>query len=392
VGYDEAGRSISGSEVVGRRILYIHGIEAIGGAERDLIALLGEVDRQQWEPHVICPGTGPFRNQINAIAVPTHALSLPPWRKPLAFFQRASSVRYLGLLVNQLDPAVIHVNDIWWVPHTIRAVARHSHISVPIVAHVRQEIEPVKVRKYGLDCVDAVIAISRQVEQSLIEGGVPSRQVRTIYSGIDLSEKRRTQNDQAVRNTINIPNGAVLLGTVANLFPRKGYEIMLKALPAIMRAVPNVHYLIVGSGETDYADRLKTISQDLGIGDRVHLVGFQELVQPFLAALDLYVHPALMEGFGIAVVEAMAMGKAVVATRVGGLPEVVTHGETGLLVSAGDAGELSRAVVELLQDRPRRERMGSMGVTRAREQFDLKGAVGGIEQVYRDVLAERQPQ
>jgi glycosyltransferase involved in cell wall biosynthesis len=177
------------------------------------------------------------------------------------------------------------------------------------------------------------------------------------------------------------------LGTVANLFPRKGYEVMLRALPAIVRAVPTVHYVIVGSDDHDYADRLKKLAQELKIADRVHIVGFQDPVQPFLAALDLYVHPALMEGFGIAVVEAMAMGKAVVATTTGGLPEVVAQGETGLLVPPGDAESLAAAVVSLLEDKVRREQMGRNGKARAQERFSLDASVMHMEQLYGEILA-----
>lgn len=374
---------------MGTRILYVHGIEAIGGAERDLIALLKTLDRQKWEPQVVCPGAGPFRDQLHAIAVPTHALSLPPWRKVRSLFQRRSAVQRLGALVNQLDPAMIHVNDIWWVPHTVRAV-RGVAQPVPIVAHVRQEIEPAKVRRYDLDRVEAVIAISRQIEQSLIAGGVSARKVRTLYSGIDLSERHLAHNDQAIRQMIGVPNGAVLVGTVANLFPRKGYEVMLRALPAIICAVPTVHYMIVGSDESHYADRLKKLAQELKIADRVHIVGFQDPVQPFLASLDLYVHPALMEGFGIAVVEAMGMGKAVVATTTGGLPEVVAQGETGLLVPLGDVEVLAATVVSLLQDRVQREQMGRNGKARVQERFSLDASVRQMEQLYGEVLAVRK--
>jgi glycosyltransferase involved in cell wall biosynthesis len=258
---------------------------------------------------------------------------------------------------------------------------------VPIVAHVRQEIEPAKVGRYELDHVEAVIAISRQIEQSLIAGGVSASKVRTLYSGIDLSEKLLTRDGQAIFQTIGLPNGAVVLGTVANLFPRKGYEVMLRALPAIVRAIPSVHYVIVGSDDSDYADRLKRLAHELKIADRVHIVGFQDPVQPFLAALDLYVHPALMEGFGIAVVEAMAMGKAVVATTTGGIPEVVTQGVTGLLVPPGDAKLLAETVVLLLEDRTRREQMGLCGKTRAQERFSLDAYVAQMEQLYGEVLA-----
>ena len=371
---------------MGTRILYVHGIEAIGGAERDLIALLKTLDRHKWEPHVVCPGTGPFREQLHAIAVPTHALSLPPWRKPLTLFQRRSAVERLGALVNQLDPAMIHVNDIWWVPHTVMALASRMFNPVPIVAHVRQEIEPAKVRRYWLDRVEAVIAISRQIEQSLIAGGVSARKARTIYSGIDLSKRQSTHDGRAIRQMIGLPDGAALLGTVANLFPRKGYEVMLRALPTIIHAVPTVHYIIVGNDDNDYANRLKQLAHELKIAERVHIVGFQDPVQPFLASLDLYVHPALMEGFGIAVVEAMAMGKAVVATTTGGLPEVVAQGETGLLVPPGDVESLAATVVSLLQDRVRREQMGLCGRTRAHERFSLDASVMQMEQLYGEVL------
>ncbi len=375
---------------MGTRILYVHGVEAIGGAERDLIALLKTLDRQKWEPHVVCPETGPFRDQLQAIAVPTHPLNLPPWRKVRSFFQRRSAVRRLEALVNQLDPAMIHVNDIWWVPHTVRAIGSRKSNPMSIVAHVRQEIEPAKVRRYELDRVEAVIAISQQIEESLIAGGVSARKVRTVYSGIELSERQLTRHDQAIRQMIGIPNGAVLLGTIANLFPRKGYEVMLRALPAIVRAVPTVHYVIVGSDDNDYAGQLKRLAHELKIADRVHIVGFQDPVQPFLASLDLYVHPALMEGFGIAVVEAMAMGKAVVATTTGGLPEVVAQGETGLLVPPGDIESLAATVVSLLLDRVRREQMGRNGRARAHERFSLGASVAQMEQLYGEVLAAQK--
>ena len=375
---------------MGTRILYVHGIEAIGGAERDLIALLKTLDRHTWEPHVVCPGTGPFREQLHAIAVPTHALSLPPWRKPLAVFQRRSAIGRLGALVGQLDPALVHVNDIWWVPHTVRAIASGRSHSMPIVAHVRQEIEPEKVGRYELDRVEAAIAISRQIEQSLIAGGVSMSRVRTLYSGIDCSKRQATRDGQAIRQMLGLPHDAVLLGTVANLFSRKGYEVMLRALPAIIHAVPMVHYVIVGSDDHGYADRLTRLANELTIADRVHIVGFQDPVQPFLAELDLYVHPALMEGFGIAVVEAMVMGKAVVATTTGGLPEVVAQGETGLLVPPGDAESLAEAAISLLENKSRREQMGACGRMRAQERFSLDASVAHMEQLYGDVLGTQK--
>ena len=124
--------------------------------------------------------------------------------------------------------------------------------------------------------------------------------------------------------------------------------------------MPAVHYLIIGGGGSEYGARLKAITVERRIAERVHLVGFQNLFTSYLSAMDLYVHPSLKEAFGLAVVEAMAMGKAVVATTTGGLPEVVAQGETGLLVPPGDVESLAAAVVSLLEDRVRREQMGRL--------------------------------
>ena len=393
MGCDENARGFSGPRLVSRRILYIHGVGAVGGAEHDLLAILARLDRSAWEPHVVCPADGPFRTLLERAGLAVHPLALIPWRKWFSPFVRWRSVGRLRGAVDRLRPALVHVNDIWWVPHTLGAL-RGAIVSPPVVAHVRQEIEPDKVRRYELGRIDRVIAISEQVAESLKAGGVKAGKLRTVYSGIDFSRPVETPRGNGrsevteVRRRLGVPGSALLLGTAANLFPRKGYDVMIRALPGILAVHPDVHYLLAGTAEPDYAASLRTLAAELRIAERVHMVGFQDPIRPFLDALDLYVHPALMEGFGIALVEAMAAGKAVVATRTGGVPEVVEHGETGLLVAPGDSERLRAAVVELLGDAPRRAEMGAKGLARARERFDLARTVADLEQLYREA-AER---
>ncbi len=254
------------------------------------------------------------------------------------------------------------------------------------MAHVRQEIEPEKVKRYGLESADGVIAISKQVEEALIAGGVAQESVRTIYSGLQLPKDVPAADRTAVCRALGLPIDAVLLGTVAHVFPRKGYDVMLRALPRIIQEVAAVHYVIVGTGEDAYEQQLKALAVRLGIADHVHFVGFQDDVTPFLSALSLYVHPARMEGFGIAVVEALAAGKAVVATRVGGLPEVVDHGSTGLLVPADHPDELTAAILLLLHDDVRRKAMGERGAQVARERFNVTASVSAVQHLYAQVL------
>jgi glycosyltransferase involved in cell wall biosynthesis len=373
---------------VAKRILYIHGIGNIGGAERDLLAVVQALNGTGWETQVACPSEGPLYENLRQTGISLHPLALSPWRKWFSPFVRWQGVKRLRGLLQELKPALVHVNDIWWVPHTISARSHPSARRIPVVTHVRQEIEPEKVSRYWLNRVDAVIAISKQIKQALIAGGVAPRLIHTIYSGLDLSKVDRGEDHyKAVRFKLGVSSDAVLLGTVANLFPRKGYDVMLRALPMILKAEPTAQYVIIGTGEREYEQTLRELSEELGIAHCVHFYGFQDPVRPFLEAMDLYVHPARMEGFGIAVIEAMAAGKAVVATNTGGLPEVVDHGQSGLLVASDNPEALSAAVVTLLRDKVRREEMGERGAKLVRERFDLKASAAALKQLYDQVVA-----
>jgi len=387
--HDRSGSYRGEWAVVARRILYVHGMESIGGAEQDLLLLLRRLDRMRWSPIVACPAQGAFRSRVEALDVPVLSITLPPWRKFSSLIGRYVAVRGFSVALDRLRPELIHVNDLWWVPHTIHAVRRLTGKRIPVIAHVRQHIRPEKVRAYDLNRADHVVAVSRQVQAALERGGVRSQQVTTLYSGVDLTACSNTVDRENVRARHGIPSDAFLIGTVANLLPIKGYETMIEALASLCLEVPTAHYLVVGGGSKAYLGQLQALSADRGVEHRVHFVGFQDPTWPYLVAMDVYAQPSHDEAFGIATVEAMAMGKAVVATRVGGLPEVVEDGRTGLLVPPRDASALSKAVVTLFQDRGRRDHMGRSGSMRVREHFDLQKTLAGVEQIYQEVLARR---
>jgi len=371
-------------------VLFIHGITEIGGAERELLTLVDALPRFGYHPVVVCPDAGPFVKELNQRGIETQRAPMPPWRKLFAYPMRPGGVRRLREVIAAVRPALLHVNDIWWLPQTLRAAAGSAGAGVPIVAHVRQEIEPDKARQYELDRADLVLPVSRQIQRSLEAGGVRSERLRVLYSGLDMSHVPEQSDGREIRSRFGIPLDAPLLGTVANLFPRKGYEVMLRALPDILAASPEAHYLIVGSGGAAYERTLRALVTSLGVEGRVHFAGFQESVYLCLAALDVYVHPALMEGFGIAVVEAMAMSKPVVATSTGGLPEIVREGETGLLVPPGDSEGLERAVSALLRDPPRRQALGQAGRARVESCFTADAMMNSLTAAY-GALLEKSP-
>lgn len=366
-------------------IAFVHGIPEIGGAERELLVILSRLQRDAYPIRVICPRTGPFVEALHQRGIKTSEAEFPPWRKWYAYPRRPAAVRHLRDVIAAHTCSLIHVNDIWWVPQTRRAA---KGLGIPVVAHVRQEIEPAKVSRYQLERVDLAIAISEQVRRSLEMGGVRPDRVRVVYSGIDCSTLSPDHSGQQARTRLSIPADALVLGTVANPFSRKGYHVALQALPKILASVRHAHYVVLGKGDAEYESRLQSLARQLNVADRVHFVGFQSSVGPYLAAMDLYVHPALMEGFGIAVLEAMAMARAVVATAVGGVPEIVRHGETGLLVPSEDPEALASAVITLLTDPEQREKFGRAGRERVLKDFTVEAMMGRLLEAY-DSLLER---
>jgi glycosyltransferase involved in cell wall biosynthesis len=189
-----------------------------------------------------------------------------------------------------------------------------------------------------------------------------------------------------IRIRHGIPPDACVLGTVANLLPIKGLETMIEALPLVRTKMPSVRYIIVGAGSEAYLRELLNLCKDRDVSDAVHFVGFHDRPWAYLESMDLYVQPSRDEALGIAAIEAMAMGKPVVASRVGGLPEVVDHERTGLLVTPDDPEKLSDAILSLLQDDVRRKAMGELGAQVARERFDVRSSVTAIERLYLEVL------
>jgi glycosyltransferase involved in cell wall biosynthesis len=364
-------------------ILFVHGIAEIGGAERELLRMLKPLSCLGYNPIIACPAQGPFVQELVRRNIEHHSVVLPAWHKIRGYMQRASSARQLQKVIRNTHPVALHVNDIWWVPQTLRAA---GDLKVPIVAHVRQEIEPRKVKHYDLADANLLLAVSHHIRDTLINTGIPAARVLTVYSGLDLRNILVEASPVGIRSKFGIPNEAPLLGSLASLFPRKGHEVMLKALPRVLRSFPDAHYFIIGTGDANYEAGLRSQVKSLGLDGRVHFAGFQDSVFGFLAAFTVYVHPVLMEGFGIAVLEAMAMGRPVVATTTGGLPEVVQHGETGILVSPGDDIALAEAIVTLLGDPERADSMGQAGRVRVRALFSEEAMMQQLGAAYESVL------
>lgn len=249
-----------------------------------------------------------------------------------------------------------------------------------------------KVRAYqrldraALRRMERVVAVSEASRRRLIAAGVPGHRIVTIPNGIDadgfLASGR--SDPERVRASLGLPSEGYLVVSAGRLSLEKGHAILLEAMARIASEMPDVWLVLLGDGPE--RRRLEALAASLGISSRVVFPGFRDDVAAIFHAMDCLVLPSLTEGLPMVILEAYACGRPVVAAAVGGVPEVVCHGETGLLVPAGDAAELGRAIRALLADPTARERMGGAAEAWVRKRSGVERYVAEFADVFRRVV------
>jgi glycosyltransferase involved in cell wall biosynthesis len=237
---------------------------------------------------------------------------------------------------------------------------------------------------------DKMIFISQPlIDWALREQIAAEEKTVKIYSGIELDLFRpatsRTKNN--IRKKWNIDQRAAVIGIVSKLWEGKGHAILLEAFKALKKEMKDAFLVIVGEG--DLYDKLVRIANRNGLSDSVLFTGFQLDVSEIIATFDVAVLPSFFEGMGRVLLESMAMGKPVVASRVGGIPDLVENGVNGLLVTPGDTQELADALQKILNDKKLAQRLGKEGQKRVKEQFSADVMVQSIEKVYREFLTKK---
>jgi len=246
-----------------------------------------------------------------------------------------------------------------------------------------------QVQKYCLRLADHIVVNAEAIKRDLLQRGYDGKRLSVIPNGIDCERFGLPGNGEAVRREWNIPPGVPVVGVLARLLRIKGQDVFLRAAALIASNNPHVRFVIVGDNNIDhqYKEELKRLSARLGLEDRVVFTGFRTDVPDLLAALSIVVSPSLgLEGLSNSLLESMAAGLPVVATRVGGTPEIVEDGKTGLLVSPGDPEALAAAISRLLQDRPTAKRLGQSARHQVFSRYSLEQAVSSTERLYHDLL------
>ena len=369
-------------------VLFVDHATALGGAEHSLLLLLEHLDRTRVRPYLACP-EGLLAQRARSLDVPVHPLHLPRLRRSPTFpLDIVRGARALVQRARQVDAHVIYSNTVRASLYAALAARLGEHA---FLWHMRDfwlsESEP-RLRildRWGkaILCASAthVVANSQATARHL---PCPHR-VTVIYNGIKVEAYSPTMDGLAFRNRYGIPKEALVVGTVGRLRPWKGQDRFLRVLARVRDARGDVWGVIIGGTpfkvDDDYPNRLIYLTNKLGLTDRVVFTGHLADVRPALAAMDIFVHPGDPEPFGLAVLEAMAMARPVVAFAHGALPEIVVDGKTGILVSPGDEHALAEAVINLAAAPDRRVQLGRAARQRAESLFTIERTASALTQV-----------
>jgi glycosyltransferase involved in cell wall biosynthesis len=365
--------------MTGVRILHLQKVAGISGSEAHLLSLLPRLRERGWDVRLLMlhenePGAWDFARELTARGVPLHAIPLRADVDPVAF------LRLTGYLARH-RPHILHT-------HLVHADA-YGQIAgtlarVPVrisTKHGFNEFREGRLFALGDRSVAGLahvhIAISRGLARYLADTeGFDEQEFDVVHYGI----APRTE-------PLPYAGGRPRLLCVGRLIPIKGHIVLLRAFAEAKKQVPELELQVAGRGPMEPA--LRALARELGVSDSVRFLGYVSPIQEAIEQSAIVVVPSMGEGFGMVALEAMERARPVIAAAVGGLGELVRHGETGLLVAPGETAPLAEAIVELAGDLDRAARMGEAGRRRALQEFLEERCTDRTEILYRESLNGR---
>jgi glycosyltransferase involved in cell wall biosynthesis len=230
---------------------------------------------------------------------------------------------------------------------------------------------------------DYYIAISHKIRNVLVSDGIPAQRIFVVHSGINPERFASSPKDHLI-SEFNIRKDERIVLNVAHLAGHKGQKYLVRAIPLVLAKIPTARFFIVGGGEL--MPELQTLAASLGLKQKLVFTGFRRDVGSFYQIADLFVTSSVQEGLGTAVIDALALGKPVVGTCAGGIPEIIRDGESGRLVASADPAALAAGIIEVLANPERAKQMGRRGQEVVRQNFSVDAMVDKNIEVYQQIL------
>jgi glycosyltransferase involved in cell wall biosynthesis len=356
----------------------------VGGAQQLLLTTLRHADRSKFN-YVICclKSRGDLADEVEKLGVKVVCLN------------RLGKSNDLGAILSLINIIQLHNIDIVHTHLYSRSnfYGRGAAMIAGVPVIVATEHGPVggsSWKKRLSDRMlwrytDHIVAVCEAVRPPLLKRNrTTPPKVSVIYNGVDLDRFAIKRSKHQVRQDLHLEADAPVIGVIARLDAVKGHQYLLEAMPEILMSIPQAQLMFVGTGPLE--QWLHQRIAQLALKSHVLFLGLRRDIPELLKAMDVFVLPSLCEGLALALLEAMACCLPVVASRVGGIPEVVEDGRTGVLVPPGDSDALAQAIIVLLKDEEKRHRMGMLGKERVLSQFTAQHSVAQLEALYESLL------
>jgi glycosyltransferase involved in cell wall biosynthesis len=338
------------------------------GGQAQLLTLIKGLNQHGHNIQLICQPQTLLQKRAIELGIPTHPMSV---RNDVGFV----SLIQLITVLRKLRPEILAFNTPR--PILIGSVAsRFASVSARVVFRrvnfpLRKNFLTRFKYTWGIDCI---VAISESIRLQLEVSGIPSSKIRTIYEGMDLSLYSRNADWEK-----SDPGKPTVVGPVAHLSPEKGIQYLIEAASLIQDVHRRLRFVVVGDGTC--LPGIKALARKKGLENVFQFAGFHPNTSQFMKTFDIFVLPSLSEGLSSAILEAMATSLPIVATEVGGIPELVKNGDNGLLVAPADPESLSLALQHLADNPDEARHMGLRGRKLMEEQFTLKRKIEETEQL-----------
>jgi sugar transferase (PEP-CTERM/EpsH1 system associated) len=361
-------------------ILYLITELSTGGAQVALLRLLKGLDRERFPPTVVC-----LYNGDGAVAQEIRALGISVLDAQMRHKANLFALLRLYRHIRRTRPTILHTS-LFHANLPGRVLGRLAGVPIVICSERTMAMESewrYWLNRWTIGLVDRVIAVSAKVRDFCVSHiCLPAEKLVVIYNGVDLPDSP-TSREQA-RAELGLPLDDLVVGTVSRLDPVKGVDVLIHTLTQLSDTI----LVVIGDGPERAV--LETLASRLGVADRIYWAGHRRDVPNLLPAFDLFVQPSLHEGLPNAILEAMAVGLPVIATAVGGTPEIVIDGVTGVLIPPRDSSALAGAMAMLLSDQNLRHGMGRAGRERVANHFAVRHMIEQTEQLYEQLLLERK--
>jgi len=359
-------------------LLFIDTERVWRGGQAQLLTLIKGLHQRGHKIQLICQPHTLLKARADELGIPTHSMSIRNDVGLISLLRLIKALRKLRpeiLVFNTPKPVFIGTAASRFAPVRARIVFRR--VNFPLRKNFLTRFK----YTWGIDCI---VAISESIRLQLEVSGIPAFKIRTIYEGMDLS--LYPENTERKASQAGKP---MVVGTVAHLSPEKGIHYLIEAASLIPDVHRRLRFVVVGEGSC--LPEIKALTRKKGLENIFQFAGFHSDTSQFMRTFDIFALPSLSEGLSSAILEAMATSLPIVATEVGGIPELVTNGDNGFLVSPADPQSLSLAIQRLVDNPEESRRMGLRGRKRMEKQFTLERKILETEQLCRFLLKRTAP-